>query len=116
MRLLPIRYARDVEATVAFYRALGLDRGAQTRPGSWVELPAATGALAVHAAQAPEEAGATELAFESLEPLEAVHDRLVAAGYGPGPILDEAFGRSFRVPDPDGAWVQVNELDRDLYT
>lgn len=115
MRLLPIRYARDVEATVAFYRALGLDRGAQTRPGSWVELPAASGALAVHKA-AVEESGATELAFEATEPLEGVHNRLEAGGYGPGPILDEAFGRSFRVQDPDGAWVQVNELDRDLYT
>ena len=30
--------------------------------------------------------------------------------------MDESFGRSLRVRDPDGAWVQVNENDRTLYT
>jgi len=30
--------------------------------------------------------------------------------------VDENYGRSVRVRDPDGVWVQVNENDRDLYT
>ena len=42
--------------------------------------------------------------------------RLRAAGYAPEPILDESFGRSLRIADPDGVAVQVNENDRALYT
>jgi catechol 2,3-dioxygenase-like lactoylglutathione lyase family enzyme len=103
-----------VAESTRFYRALGLDLGASTRPGSWVELPAAAGLLALHKATAG--AGECELAFEADEPLEAVVSRLAAAGYPAEPILDESFGRSVRVRDPDGAYVQVNENDRSLYT
>lgn len=113
MRLLPIRYCADVAESTRFYRALGLDLGAATRPGSWVELPA-TGYLALHKATGV--AGECELAFEADEPLEAVVARLAAAGYPAEPILDESFGRSVRVRDPDGIPVQVNENDRSLYT
>ena len=115
MRVLPIRYCADMAASTRFYRALGLELGAATRPGSWVELPAAAGMLALHRADGPD-AGRCELAFEADEPLEAVADRLRSAGFGPEPIVDESFGRSLRVRDPDGAWVQVNENDRTLYT
>ena len=78
MRVLPIRYCADVEASIRFYRALGLELGAATRPGSWVELPAAAGLLALH--KTAEHPGSCELAFEADEPLEAVADRLRAAG------------------------------------
>jgi catechol 2,3-dioxygenase-like lactoylglutathione lyase family enzyme len=115
MRVLPIRYCADVAASTRFYRALGLELGASTRPGGWVELPAAAGMLALHRTDAPD-AGRCELAFEADEPLEKVADRLRSAGFAPEPIVDESFGRSLRVPDPDGAWVQVNENDRELYT
>jgi hypothetical protein len=30
--------------------------------------------------------------------------------------VDENFGRSLRVADPDGVLVQINEHDRELYT
>jgi len=114
MRVLPIRYCADVEASTRFYRVLGLDLGAATRPGSWVELPAAAGILALH--KTTENAGDCELAFEADEPLEAVAARLAEAGYAPEPIVDESYGRSLRVRDPDGVYVQVNENDRTLYT
>ena len=115
MRVVPIRYAADVEAAVRFYRALGLEPGARSRPGTWVELPAAAGMLAVHRA-ADGDAGRCELAFEADEPLAEVADRLRRAGFEPGPVIDENHGESLRVRDPDGAWVQVNRFDRDLYT
>lgn len=115
MRVLPIRYCADVAASTGFYRALGLALGDATRTGGWVELPAAAGVLALHRAEASE-AGTCELAFEADEPLEAVADRLRSAGFASEPILDESFGRSLRVRDPDGVWVQVNENDRTLYT
>ncbi|TNC21540.1 VOC family protein [Amycolatopsis alkalitolerans] len=115
MRVVPIRYTDDVAAMTRFYRALGLEPGPVSRPGAWAELPAESGMLAVHQAPA-EDVGRCELAFESTEPLEDVAARLREAGFAPGPVLDENFGHSLRVRDPDGVWVQINLNDRDLYT
>ena len=50
------------------------------------------------------------------EPLEKVAARLAAAGFPAGPIMDENFGRSMVVHDPDGAAVQINEHHPELYT
>jgi catechol 2,3-dioxygenase-like lactoylglutathione lyase family enzyme len=113
MRVMPIRYTSDVEAMTRFYAVLGLRVGSVSRPGGWVELPADGGTLAVHRG---DDVGRCELAFETDEPLEDVAARLRAAGYEPGPVIDEGFGRSLRVPDPDGVWVQINAYDRELYT
>lgn len=115
MRLLPIRYSAVPDASVRFYRALGLEVGARSRPGNWIELPAEGGTLAIHSAP-PDQAGACELAFEADEPLAEVSARLTAAGFAPEAVVDEAFGFSLRCQDPDGVWVQVNGHDRDLYT
>lgn len=112
MRVMPIRYCADVAASLAFYRALGLDPDATAAPGVWAELPAASGELALHAADAASGVGSpgtVELALVADEPLDAVRDRLVAAGFAPEPVQDEPFGRSFGVVDPDGVRVQVNE-------
>jgi catechol 2,3-dioxygenase-like lactoylglutathione lyase family enzyme len=118
MRPVPIRYSADVAAAVRFYTALGLVRSNASRPGSWVEMVApsgpSTGMVAIHGD--PAVAGTCELAFEAHEPLEDVVARMCAAGYAPEPILDENFGRSVRVTDPDGVPVQLNEFDRELYT
>jgi catechol 2,3-dioxygenase-like lactoylglutathione lyase family enzyme len=112
MRVLPIRYSSDVEPMTRFYEVLGLRVGSVSRPGGWVELPAEAGTLAIHRG----DAGRCELAFETDERLEDVAARLRAAGYEPGPVIDEGFGRSLRVRDPDGVWVQINAYDRELYT
>jgi catechol 2,3-dioxygenase-like lactoylglutathione lyase family enzyme len=115
MRVMPIRYSRDVEVAVRFYRALGLRFDAASRPGSWAELVAPSGSLGIHHASG-DSAGTCELAFVAEEPLEEVVTRLRAAGFEPDAMADESFGRSVRVADPDGTWVQVNEHDRTLYT
>jgi catechol 2,3-dioxygenase-like lactoylglutathione lyase family enzyme len=115
MRIMPIRYCSDVEAATRFYTAIGLEVGSRSRPGGWVELPAASGMLAVHRADGVAE-GTCELAFEADEPLEAITTRLRSAGFVPEPIVDESFGRSVRVRDPEGVWVQINQYDRELYT
>ncbi|MEA5364443.1 VOC family protein [Amycolatopsis sp., V23-08] len=112
MRVMPIRYSSDVEAVTRFYRVLGLRAGPVSRPGSWVELPADGGVLAVHRG----DAGRCELAFETDEALEDVAARLREAGFEPGAPADEGFGYSLRVRDPDGVWVQINQYDRELYT
>ncbi|WP_086824129.1 VOC family protein [Allokutzneria sp. NRRL B-24872] len=115
MRVMPIRYTRDAEALTRFYRALGLELGPVSRPGGWLELPGDGGVLAIHRSTA-EDAGRCELAFAADEPLDDVAERLRAAGFAPEPPVDEAFGHSMRVQDPDGVWVQINLYDRQLYT
>ncbi|SFW79170.1 VOC family protein [Amycolatopsis australiensis] len=115
MRVMPIRYTADVEALTRFYRVLGLEAGPVSRPGGWAELPAAGGMLAVHRSGGAD-VGRCELAFETGEPLDAVAARLRAAGFEPGPVIDEGYGSSLRVQDPDGVWVQVNVYERELYT
>lgn len=123
MRPLTLRYVRDVEAVERFYVALGLNvtfRSRPTRVGTttWTELTGSGGVLALHAVDddvdmAPHPA--VSLAFEASEPLEAVVERLRAAGHAPRTaIVDESFGRSFTVVDPEGLVVQVNEHDREL--
>lgn len=115
MRVMPIRYTTDVDAAIRFYRALGLDSGPVSRPGVWAELPATAGMLAIHKA-GDEDTGRCELAFEADEPLTLVVQRLRDAGFEPEAIVDENFGQSVRVADPDGVWVQINANDRELYT
>jgi len=60
-------------------------------------------------------AGDTSLAFESDEPLEAVRDRLHAAGFADAHIIDEAYGRTLLVTDPDGVRIAIDERQDDLY-
>lgn len=113
MKVMPIRYLRDVEAAARFYAALGLTVTTRQRGGGWVELTGSAGLLALHTA--PDGARA-ELGLLADEPLEDVVRRLRAAGFEPGPILDEAYGRSLRLIDPDGVDLVVNEHDTSLYT
>ncbi len=123
MRVAPIRYARDVEASRRFYEALGLDCGATTRPPrpdaspGWVEFHGESGTLALHYLTTDAPPSGVELAFEATEPLEAVLKRLRSAGYEPASaIFDESYGRAFTVVDPDGLQIQITEYDRDLNT
>ena len=114
MKVMPIRYVRDVEAAASFYEALGLRATATQRNGSWMEMSAEGGILALH--RVADEGADTELSLLATEPLDQIVDRLNRAGFEAGPIMDESFGRSLRVSDPDGASVQINETDTELYT
>lgn len=119
MKVLPIRYTDDIEAMVRFYVALGLVLNTVSRAGGWVDLTAAGGLVGLHVASRTEPAttsGRCELSFDSDERLDDVVARLHAAGYADAHIIDEAFGRSLRVTDPDGVPLQVNESDPSLYT
>ena len=120
MKLMPIRYVRDVDAARRFYEALGLVHEFTSRkprhggPSVWTELAGEAGGLALHYVADDAQVGA-ELSFEAGEPLENVVDRLRAAGYELATaITDESFGRSFRVRDPEGLLIQVNENDNEL--
>jgi catechol 2,3-dioxygenase-like lactoylglutathione lyase family enzyme len=120
MRLRPILFVPDLNETVRFLVALGLEPEARSRSGHWIELTAAGGELGLHdAALAAYGAGREGLAlgFVADEPLEAVERRLLAAGFPPqGTIVDQEWGRSLFVRAPGGTVIQVDEQDRELYT
>jgi catechol 2,3-dioxygenase-like lactoylglutathione lyase family enzyme len=109
VRIRPIHFVPDIAAAVRFYRALGLDP----------EAPAG-GDLGLHDAATAADGEGREgvaLGFVADEPLEAVERRLREAGFPPeGTIVDQEWGRSLLVRGPDGAVVQIDEQDRELYT
>ena len=120
MKVRPVHFVPDVAAAVRFYETLGLHTAARARTGHWVELEAAGGELGLHdAAVAADGEGRHGLALNFIadEPLEALERRLHDAGFPPdGTIVDEEWGRSLRVPAPDGTAVQIDERDRELFT
>lgn len=123
MMVLPVRYVPDVDAARRFYETLGLTatttiRVPEGRRGGWAELSAQGqgSGIALHYAT-EERPDGIDLSFEASEPLEAVAERLEAAGYPLATaIVDQSYGRSFTVLDPGGLEVTVNEYDRSLYT
>lgn len=118
MLVMPILYVRDPARSRAFYESLGLAVSCRSRPGSWVELQASGGVVALHRSQG-QGTGTVELCFVSEGPLEQVRNQVVRSGHPEdkiGEIVDEEFGRSMRLVDPDGIEVQVNEHDQELYS
>ncbi len=121
MRVMAIRYVRDVENARRFYQALGLTlEFASRRPrrggqSAWTELGGSGGAnLALHQWD-DERDDKVQLSFQADEPLEQVVDRLRRSGYKLATeIVDEAYGRSFTIRDPEGLLIQINENDYDL--
>lgn len=119
MKVMPIRYVANVDATEHFYAALGLSPDQRSRSGDWLELQCSGGLLALHTAAAaspPRSPGDVDLCFVTEEPLEAVVARLDAVGATHDGIADENLGRLLRATDPDGLVIQVNEHDPSLYT
>ncbi|WP_407554740.1 VOC family protein [Streptomyces sp. Pv4-95] len=112
LTVLPIRYVADVEASRNFYAGLGLDVRQEPGAAVWVRLTAAAGAVGIHDAAVSKgrPPGTAELGFTTDEPLEAVALRLERTGYA-YELVDEDFGRSLRVTDPDGVIVQIQQID-----
>lgn len=122
MKLMPIRYVRDMDEARRFYEALGLSFAMATRPPRngpvrWMELCAGAGRLALHYAPPDSAQREVELSLTATEPLEQVVARLRASGYEPATaIVDESFGRSFTVRDPEGVVIQINEPDPQFHS
>ena len=116
LTVLPIRYVADVEATRRFYAGLGLHFDPSVSFSIWAQLSADAGALGVHDAAASKgrSPGTVELNFVTDEKLETVEARLTDAGYQCR-IVDENFGRSIRLVDPDGVELQIQEIDPNVY-
>ncbi|MFC4377753.1 VOC family protein [Nocardia halotolerans] len=114
LTVLPIRYVADVPATRRFYEGLGLVYRADGSVAVWAQLDAPAGALGIHDAAVSKgrPPGTVELGFSTDEPLEDVAARLASDGYE-YTLVDEDFGRSIRVTDPDGVVIQIQEIDPD---
>ncbi|HLV59146.1 MAG TPA: VOC family protein [Natronosporangium sp.] len=119
MKVRPLRFTDDVPAMRRFLEALGLVPRISSQDGGWVSFTSpGEGMAALHSAAGSDRghrAGETTLSFEADEPLEAVRDRLHAAGFTDAHIIDEAYGRALIVTDPDGVEIVIDEEPTDLY-
>lgn len=119
MRVRPVRFTHDVTAMRRFLEVLGLRARVVADTGTWVDFTGPDiGMAALHdaaSAVTTHTAGQTTLAFEADEPLEPLRDRLVEAGFADAHIVDEAFGRTLFVTDPDGVWVAIDGTQTDLH-
>ncbi|MFD7944522.1 VOC family protein [Streptomyces sp. NPDC059744] len=112
LTVLPIRYVADVEASRHFYAGLGLIFQPDVSVNVWAQLAADAGAVGIHDATVSQgrPPGTTELGFTTDERLEDIAERLARSGYDYD-LVDENFGRSVRVTDPDGVVIQIQEID-----
>lgn len=108
--VLPLWMTPTVDEAAQIMIRLGLGPRLRSDSGEWADFSGAHGLAAVHREESPQ----VVLAFESadLDPLAA---RLRTSGLR-GDIVDENYGRSLRIDDPDGGEeIMVNETIRDLY-
>lgn len=115
-----IHFVPSIEPALAFYHALGLTAGPESRTGNWAELAAGGGEVALHAAASADDGRGrqgTMLTLVTHQPLEEVEERLSAAGFpAEGTIVDQEWGRSLYVRSPAGDVIQIDEQDPSLYT
>ncbi|MBW3667075.1 MAG: VOC family protein [Actinobacteria bacterium] len=116
--LMTIVQATDLDRSLDFYSALGMEEIPGTRGPNWVELAVGDARVALHRTEPGEllsTDGRVVLGFvaESLEEiLEAASNRGVEPATA---IFDEAYGRSVRFEDPDGLVVFVDEHDAEFH-
>ncbi len=112
MRLQPIVYTPDMEATIDWYgKVLGVGPGYTS--DMWTTFTVAGATLAVHYAAEKRTGSGVELSLIATEPLDDVLQRLKRIGVAiERGIQDEAFGRSLLLRDPNGSPVQINEHRR----
>ncbi|MFP5316192.1 MAG: VOC family protein [Actinomycetes bacterium] len=108
LAVMPIWYTTDPAAGAKVFSDIGARQRISSRTGSWIDFAAKNGGLvAVHEA----ETDGTQLAFEFTGDITALQQRTPAATI----LIDENYGRSLRVPNPDGGRIWINEWQEDLY-
>ena len=106
----PIRFQDDLAEPRAILQALGLRPGIAADRGGWVEMRADGGAVGLHSG-----APGIGLSFEARGDLDALAVRLRDAGFDAS-VVDEAFARTIRIPDPDGGdEIWINGVQDDLH-
>ncbi|GAA1513755.1 VOC family protein [Kribbella lupini] len=113
----PLRFTADVQAMRQFLETLGLAPRVEGEQGSWVDMVAGDGMVALHDAASSSTGGKhgdTRLSFEA-EDIDRLRDRLVAAGHEDATTWDEAYGRVLSVTAPGGLVIWIDERSEDLY-
>jgi len=114
LKLQPMIHVEDMTASIQFYEALGGVLVTQSRDGDWAQiaLGSAEIGLLAHPANPEQNEGRVELNFEAEEPLDALQQRLAAAGVKIARgAADEAFGSQLQIEAPDGMLVKINRID-----
>ncbi|WP_372699847.1 VOC family protein [Arthrobacter sp. JSM 101049] len=112
LRVLALWMTPDPDGSAAILRAIGARPEIASDTGGWMQFRAKNGGLvATHS-------GSTAAAVPSFQydgDVQVLHARLLTAGLA-ADLVDESYGRTLRVPHPDGGedlW--VNEAQQDLY-
>ena len=107
----PIWYQSDLDEPRRFLETIGLRPHVASQSGTWISFTAEGGGLAaLHHAEAVR----FELSLEYTGDLDALAERLAAAGH-PASVIDEAYNRTLLVDTPDGDQLWVNGTMDDLY-
>jgi predicted enzyme related to lactoylglutathione lyase len=115
--LVPFVHVADIARSIAFYELLGLRVCATHEPGGrlvWAHLHSERAALMVALADEPVDARKQGVLFYLYtRDLAALRDHLVAAGAGPGQIVDGSPGprEELRIDDPDGYCLMIAQLE-----
>jgi hypothetical protein len=113
----PLRFTADVTAMRQFLETLGLAPRVEGEQGSWVDMLAGDGMVALHDAASSSTGGKhgdTRLSFEA-DDIDELKARLVAAGHEDATTWDEAYGRVLSVTAPGGLVIWIDERSEDLY-
>ena len=106
----PIWFQEHLAEPRAILEALGLRAGIAADRGGWVELHGEGGSVGLHTG-----APRIGLSFEARGDLDALATRLRDAGFEAS-VVDEAFARTIRIPDPDGGdEIWINGVQDDLH-
>ncbi len=106
----PTWFQHDLTEPRAILESLGFRPGIASDGGGWAEMLADGGSVGLHAGEPR-----IGLSFEARGDLDALASRLQDAGFAAS-VVDEAFARTIRIPDPDGGdEVWVNGVQDDLH-
>lgn len=111
----PIWFHEDIAEARTILEALGMRVNITADRGGWVDMRADAGAIGVHSVSGRSEGSGPGigLSFEASGDLDALAARLADVGFAAS-VLDEAYGRSLRVADPDGGadvWIHAEQDD-----
>lgn len=106
----PTWFQEDLAEPRAILESLGFRPGIASDGGGWVEMLADGGSVGLHVGEPR-----IGLSFEARGDLDALASRLQDAGFAAS-VVDEAFARTVRIPDPDGGdEVWINGVQDDLH-
>lgn len=106
----PIWFQDDLAEPRAILESLGFRAGIAADRAGWVEMLGDGGSVGLHSGEPR-----TGLSFEARGDLDELAARLQDAGFEAS-VVDEAFVRTIRIPDPDGGdEIWINGVQDDLH-